>query len=52
MEGNNLSIIGIIFILLILAIPFYYSLNKKNNDKIMNDYQYFETRKSNDNSNW
>lgn len=49
MEGNNLSILGIIFILLILAIPFSYT--KKTNDKIMNDYQYSEPNKANSNYN-
>lgn len=52
MEGNNLSISGIIFILLVLAIPFYYNLHKQNNDKIMNDYQYSEENKYNENYDW
>lgn len=52
MGENNLSLLGIIFIILILAIPFYYTVNKKNNNKIQNDYQYSETNNYNNNYNW
>ena len=47
MDGNNL-IVGIIFILLILAFPFYYNVKADNKVQVKEQY----TEKTNDNYNW